>query len=289
MDPTQVSNAVYECCVLDVQAFKPGNVSEMSAGHGMAAADFIRSAKLSAPLLAKPGLGLGERVLQSAQAVMAELGCNTNLGILLLSAPLCQAALTAGPCALRDSLAAVLGNSTQHDADLVFRAIRLMQPAGLGRSEEHDVAQTPTVTLQEAMSYAAHRDRVAYQYANLFEDVFEHGVTRLESYRPIWPGAGEEWRTVDCYLGFLALLPDSHVERKHGRRVAEWLCEQAQRVESRFKACENRHDVISLLQDFDKELKRSGINPGTTADLTVASLLARRLRALVQRTESAPP
>jgi triphosphoribosyl-dephospho-CoA synthase len=243
----------------------------------MVAADFIRSAELSAPLLAKPSVGLGDRVLQSAQAVMTELGSNTNLGILLLAAPLCQAALISRPDDLLASVKAVLEGSTQQDADLVFQAIRLMQPAGLGHSEQHDVAARPTVTLLEAMRYAALRDRIAYQYANQYEDIFGRGVPRLNSYRHHWRGAAEEWRTVDCYLGLLAALPDSHVARKHGSATAEWLRARAQRVESRFKACENRASAMSLLSDFDKELKKSGINPGTTADLTVASLLARRL------------
>jgi len=33
---------------------------------------------------------------------------------------------------------------------------------------------------------------------------------------------------------------------------------------------------------FDAELKRDGINPGTTADLSVASLLALHLQDLLQ-------
>jgi ATP:dephospho-CoA triphosphoribosyl transferase len=35
-----------------------------------------------------------------------------------------------------------------------------------------------------------------------------------------------------------------------------------------------------LLLNFDKELKRVGVNPGTSADLTVASLLAFHLERL---------
>ena len=35
---------------------------------------------------------------------------------------------------------------------------------------------------------------------------------------------------------------------------------------------------IALLMDFDRSLKQRAINPGTSADLTVASLLVQSLR-----------
>jgi len=52
-------------------------------------------------------------------------------------------------------------------------------------------------------------------------------------------------------------------------------------VETGFKACENPANAIALLQDFDNKLKRGGLNPGTSADLTVASLLAFHLDHLL--------
>ena len=51
---------------------------------------------------------------------------------------------------------------------------------------------------------------------------------------------------------------------------------------SALKACENPRTLMAELKAFDHELKTRGVNPGTTADLTVATvavlLLQQRFR-----------
>ncbi len=267
-------------CRLDVEAFKPGNVSLRSPGHGMTAEDFLASAEAIAPILAAPGLAFGHRVFSCIQATRAAVGCNTNLGIVLLSAPLTQAALEAGLVPdWRSRLPVVLRALDLEDAREVFQAIVLAAPAGLGRSARHDVRRAPEVSLAAAMAEAAPRDRIAYQYANDYVDVLSLGLPRLcmHPYRFATPEDRLEWATVACYLAFLARIPDTHIVRKHGRDVALRVCLEAERVETRLKACENSINAIALLQDFDNKLKRGGLNPGTSADLTVASLLAFHL------------
>ena len=260
-------------------AFKPGNVSVHSAGHGMTADDFLRSAELVAPVIARPSLSVGKRILYSVVVTQREVGCNTNLGILLLCAPLVQAALFpfTGE-GLQERLTHVLAALDQEDARLVFQAIRLAAPGGLGESEVHDVASEPTVGLIEAMATAQHRDRIAHQYVRDFEDIFTIGLPCLRSW-----GSHDgdlEAAIVACYLRFLAAFPDSHVQRKFGVEKAEEVRQAAQRVETEYKACENLA-AAALLHDFDKKLKQGGINPGTSADLTVASLLAYHLENLL--------
>jgi triphosphoribosyl-dephospho-CoA synthase len=44
---------------------------------------------------------------------------------------------------------------------------------------------------------------------------------------------------------------------------------------------EKPEDAMPVLRQVDEEFKSSGINPGTTADLTVACLLAVRLERLL--------
>ena len=89
-----------------------------------------------------------------------------------------------------------------------------------------------------------------------------------------------ELATVACYLRFLARFADSHIQRKFGRQRAEDVRREAERVEKRFKACDNPYDTLPLLLHFDKQLNGGGVNPGTSADLTVASLLAFHLERL---------
>ncbi|MGH2822360.1 MAG: triphosphoribosyl-dephospho-CoA synthase, partial [Thermoleophilaceae bacterium] len=75
-----VREAVLASCRLDVLAFKPGNVSLPSPGHGMTATDFLTSTEAVAPILSATGLSLGRRVLMSVEATRRAVGCNTNLG-----------------------------------------------------------------------------------------------------------------------------------------------------------------------------------------------------------------
>ena len=72
------------------------------------------------------------------------MGINTNLGIVLLAAPLAHAALQArSPLSqvqrCEASLAQVLAGLTVADARLAFEAIRQANPGGLGEAARHDV------------------------------------------------------------------------------------------------------------------------------------------------------
>jgi triphosphoribosyl-dephospho-CoA synthase len=254
-------------CRLELRALKPGNVHVHAGGHAMSLADFAASARVSAPPLTVPGATVGARILAAIEATRAAVGQNTNLGIVLLAAPLLAAAEIAPRGALRPTLATVLGALTVADAVAAYSAIRLAAPAGLGRVAEQDAAGAPGVDLRRAMALAAERDRVARQYATGYADVFAVGLTRLEVERR--RGTAPEWAASHVYMDFLAAFPDSHLARKHGAAVAE-----AVRAEAEALAGVPAHERPTALLAFDERLKRRGLNPGTSADLTVASLLA---------------
>jgi triphosphoribosyl-dephospho-CoA synthase len=274
--------AFREACRYDVLAFKPGNVSLSSPGHGMEAADFLRSAAAATPCLMGPAGRVGRDILHAMRATHKAVGCNTNLGILLLAAPL----LTAAPVLfdtprspqdglahrLRASLRGVLAATTQEDSADVFAAIRLANPGGLGSAPDEDVRGTPRLALQEVMRLAAHRDRIAAQYITGYRDVFALGLSCLE--RRTAAGAPLADAVTDCYLAFLSQRIDSHVLRKWGRSMASRVRVEASAVTAALKACENPTRRMALLSTLDRALKRESLNPGTSADLTVASLLA---------------
>ena len=266
---------------MDVVAFKPGNVSLWSAGHGMSADDFLKSAAVAAPLLAHSSRRVGERIENAVTATQKAVHCNTNLGIVLLLAPLANAALKAGRNDLRACLSKVLDTLVIDDAECCYRAIRLARPAGLGEVAEQDVAGPPSVNLREVMRLAARRDSIARQYVSDYDDVYRIGVPCLLHYRAQWRSLA--WACCACYLSFLSAFNDSHVVRKHGSMCAERVRRRAREVAKALKACENPRRLIPILTGFDDELKADGINPGTSADLTVASvsllLLQERLRA----------
>jgi triphosphoribosyl-dephospho-CoA synthase len=164
------------------------------------------------------------------------------------------------------------------DASLAYRAIRLAAPGGLGSSARHDVQEEPTVSLLEAMREAASRDRIARQYVTGFADVFRLGVTRLGSLRARhWP---ESWAVTGTYLRFLASFSDSHILRKFGRAQAKSVQQEARALNRRVRAGESPSSLLGDLLAFDGALKSRNLNPGTSADLTVASHFAATLAGL---------
>ena len=267
-------------CRFDVMALKPGNVSIELPGHDMVAEQFLAAARASGPALisARP---LGSSILAATRAAVDVAGCNTNLGIVLLAAPLIQAALNTTKqkrvLALRDAVGEVLDRTTVDDAIDVYAAILIAEPGGLGRSDAHDVADTPDISLRETMAYAAERDRVARQYATNFVDILTLGVPILRHFVGRWGSLN--WACVAVYLSFLSSFNDTHVERKFGAELAREVSRNAMMLEREFKACENPAQFVTSLKSFDADLKRGGVNPGTSADLTVASLLAFLLQA----------
>jgi triphosphoribosyl-dephospho-CoA synthase len=271
----RVAAAYRDACLAELQALKPGNVHVHAAGHDMTVTDFETSAEVSAATMGQPGLSVGERIYEAVRQTRAVIGCNTNLGILLLCAPLAQAALGARTGDLRQELRQVLDALDVADAELAFRAIRLAQPGGLGASPRHDVAAPATVTLRAAMAEARHRDRIADQYVTAFEDVFTFGLPRLRAGLSRW--AEESWATTGAYMGFLARFPDSHIARKFGATVADDVRRTAAHLDQRLAACADPAVLSADLTAFDTKLKAAGLNPGTSADLTVASLFASRL------------
>lgn len=277
--PRLLEKAYLEACEAELQAFKPGNVSVHSEGHGMSVEDFRLSAKASAPPLCDPKLSLGEKIFQAVKATREAAGCNTNLGIVLLAAPLLQACLVGeADKPLRENLKAVLNGTTREDAVWVYRAIRLAAPGGLGESADQDVHSDPEVTLREAMRIAEGRDRIAWQYTNSYATIFDLAVPRYHNGLLFW--RDEALATVGVFAGLLRANPDSHIERKFGTRFNRFVADKIARVDAALRVPGNAVAILELLREVDVEFKAAGINPGTTADLTVACLLAVRLEKL---------
>jgi triphosphoribosyl-dephospho-CoA synthase len=272
----QIAHAFVMACEDELRAPKPGNVHLFAGGHGMEAQDFIDSARAAAgPLTA--GAGVGERIFGAVEATWARVAQNTNLGIVLLCAPLVEAALAQGALTqaaggLRESVLRVLRELTRDDADLAFRAISRANPGGLGAAPEHDVAGPATATLLDAMRAAAHRDRIAFQYANGFADIFDTGFPTLALARA--KGLERPLATLLLYAKFLSAFPDSHVARKFGAAAAGLVMEEARRFRILLEAAPNQDEAFAAALRWDRSLKARGLNPGTSADLTVATLFA---------------
>jgi triphosphoribosyl-dephospho-CoA synthase len=266
-------------CLLDVAVRKPGNVSFASPGHGMHAQQFIDGARAAAGPLFEAGARIGARIEAAMAASWAAAGCNTNLGIVLLCAPIAaaveSAASLSSPQALRAALAAVLDRLDVDDSRAAYRAIALANPGGLGDEPEHDVRAEPRVGLRAAMALAAHRDLIARQYASGYAELFDRalpllhpGFSLMAAGVDATPDAATAAQVQRLYLGLLGRFPDSHIVRKHGEAVAHIVMSAAHGW-----SASNQPGVDPAFAAWDESLKARRINPGTSADLTVATLL----------------
>lgn len=276
-------DAYLEACETELQAFKPGNVSIYSAAHDMTVQDFRASAQVSAEPLTNPSFTLGEKVYYAVKATRAAVACNTNLGIILLCAPLMQAVQAHSGKRLRQALAEVLAATTARDADWVFKAIVLAAPGGLGQAEDQDVHEKPNVTLAQAMALAAERDRIALQYTNCFKDVFDFTV--LEYNRAFVLSGDSGWAALAVFAQLLARYPDSHVERKYGKQYSAWIADEMALLCKAMETANKPEDILPMLQRIDDVFKAKKINPGTSADITVVTVLVVLLEQLFSQSD----
>jgi len=275
LKPEAIAAAFHEACLAELDALKPGNVHRFADGHSMSVADFEASAAAAAPMIGAADLSVGARIEAAVAATKDAVNQNTNLGIILLSAPLAQAALASGG-SLRDRLDVVLGSLNIEDARAAYRAIRNAAPGGLGQAPAHDVGAEPDVSLLAAMRAAETRDRIAWNYTHGFVDIFELGLKWLDGGLARWSDV--PWVATYVYLGFLAHIPDTLIERKFGADVASEVRDEARPIEAGLSQSTAPEEMAAPLAAFDRSLKERGLNPGTSADLTVATLFAASLR-----------
>ncbi|MCS7046658.1 MAG: triphosphoribosyl-dephospho-CoA synthase [Gemmataceae bacterium] len=255
-------------CIWEVRARKAGNVTPQQGFRDVSIEDFYRSAEAIAPILgqaeARP---VGLTVWQAIVATRRVVATNTNLGIVLLLAPL---AAVPRQQSLRLGVRSVLSGLTVADSRAVFAAIRLAYPGGLAVAPDHDVRQEPTLPLREIMALAQDYDLIAEQYVHGFTTVFDEGVPALlEGLEQL--GFLEE-AIIHCQLRLLARHPDSLIFRKRGASDA---AEASRRARAVLDAGWPRSAAgRKAFAELDSWLRALGNqrNPGTTADLVTASL-----------------
>lgn len=281
---TRLRNAYYEACVLELEALKPGNVHRYADGHDMTVNDFLRSAEASKGPVSDSGLGMGERIFRAVLATRKAVGCNTNLGILLLCAPLIHAVLEKGVRgSLRQRLRQSFHLTDSEDTGWLFRAISLANPGGLGKPLRHDVRGNSNVPLMEVMSYASEWDRIARLYVTGFSDLFDYGKPLFVDLQRRW--GDKPWAASALYMRLLSRYPDTHIGRKYGLAKAREISARATDLADRLADCEHPEQYRGSLLELDSEFKKEGVNPGTTADLTVAVLLLIRLEEMLSEFE----
>jgi triphosphoribosyl-dephospho-CoA synthase len=282
-----IGQRVAKSILAEASSIKAGNVHPHASFPDMQFRDFqIASVAIGQAFdRVIPKGRLGDLVLEATRAMVQSVSVNTSLGTILLLAPLALG--TSSPVGLpgehssrdrrdswpdegfREMVLGIVRQSTPEDSGKIYEAIRLANPGGLGRSQEHDVGSSAPVSIDEAMRYAASWDDVALQYTNGFQQVIQSTHRLLELYRE------HEHRTEaisHLQVEILASRPDSLILRKHGEQVGIEVQQQATRV---LQSGPYGTVAYQTAWDrFDEYLRQQGQrrNPGTTADLIAAAI-----------------
>lgn len=267
-DEMELSRQIHAACIWETCARKPGNVHPLATFTNLHFTDFILSAAAVSPILSKTrSLGIANAILESVRITKNSVGTNSNLGIILLFAPIAFANNTAD---LKNEIQNAIAAINLEETHLVYEAIRLASPGGLGTVPKQDIQQSPQCTLLEAMQLASNHDLIALQYADGYCALFNDAI-------PTFGGALEQLGTMEgaiifTHLYLMAKYPDSLIARKCGLDIAKESSQRASQVLE--KQWPVKEAGWTAFANLDRWLRADGNkrNPGTTADLIAATL-----------------
>lgn len=219
-------------------------------------------------------------------------GGNINLGTVLLLSPLSVSAgisLATGTVnakRLRENLGYVLTNTTSQDAVELYEAIAAIKPGGLGHSPEFDVTDSRStsdilerqITLLDLFKISSDWDDVSREWVTDFEITF--GIGYPAFFDTLKETNDVNIATVHTYLTILSHVQDTLIKRKAGQGPAELVSKKARIILKEGGLLSQ--EGTDLLWKLDDQLnkKKGLLNPGTTADLTAASIMVALLEGL---------
>jgi len=302
MDPSNITKTVANCAsiaaLLEASAYpKPGNVHRLNDMENTRYEHFLAgSVSLGSTMgnLAERSyraedwgtIGLGRCIRDAVDEMFIwQNGGNIHLGVILLFTPLSAAAGATfrdnefDVMRLKEYTQKIISKATHSDSIDIYAAIdRAMSQQNLGSAEDLDVSDQRSIeritreniTPLKIFELCKERDMICHEWVTGFSTVFEKGYPYLR-YK-IKSGTNINDATVDTFLNILAEHPDSLIQRKSGKEAAQQVSNRAREIlQARGTDTE---EGKKMLWNLDNELKKEKgmLNPGTTADLTAASL-----------------
>jgi len=245
--------------MLEVCAYpKPGNVDrchdypDTRLEHFLASTIFARSALEEA----ETGTGrIGEIIKHAVRDTNCHEGGNTHFGAFILLIPLVYGKGISG------ALSAIEKTDVS-DAVAFYKAfamtsVKMKATDELDVNDPHSltVIRERDITLYDIMRHSAENDMVAREWVTGFP-LTRRGADLLKQFGP-----GRQ-AIVNTFLTLLASEPDTFIIKKHGMAAARETMLTAREV----------LDSRSSLETFDARCIERGINPGSIADITIASI-----------------
>jgi triphosphoribosyl-dephospho-CoA synthase len=292
--------------LLEASGFpKPGNVHrnrdyektryEHFLCSGVAIAPAMTTLALNGALLglnrlAEGEVELGKHILKAISDTQRwQHGGNTDLGSVLLLAPLCVAAGAASSSGMmtvggiRKEAERVMRGTTPKDAVNVYEAIRVARPGGLRAVPELDVNSETSgneiiqrgINLFKIFETSASWDGISKELVTGMRVTFEVGYPAFTS--SLQETQDINTATVHAYLTILSKETDTLIARKSGEAAAQGISKRAKEILEAGGLTSNKGK--KMLQSFDDDLakEKGKLNPGTTADLTCSSIMVALL------------
>jgi triphosphoribosyl-dephospho-CoA synthase len=294
VDADYVAKCAQIASVLEVSGHpKPGNVHRTRDFSDMVFEDFLISGVVIGDHIRRAAsrghryqhslhkIGLGELIRESVVETDRWVENNTNLGIVMLLTPLAAAAgMSDDPESVRGNVDRIIRATTPQDAVDLYQAINIAEAGGMGEQNELDVASEDSVqellenevNMFQVLEMSAGWDRLSYELTQSMPVTFETGLPVFRELKAI---ESINQATVQTFLTILSRIPDTLIERKFGEAKAQEVSRSAKGIldEGGILTQEGRYK----LDQFDEELVKKGLNPGTTADLTASSIMAAYL------------
>ncbi len=297
-----VSSCLQLAVLLEVSAYKPGNVSRTANFQSTRYEHFLASAVAVEPSFAYAAergvmvlngkiqpheVGIGTIIKNAVVDVDAwQHGGNTILGTILLLSPIAVAAGTTLAEKAKLSISKLRGNmklfvqsTTPLDAVAVYDAINKANPGGLvGKAPTLDMndPNSKKTILQKGMNLcdifkiSAPYDAISKEWVENYTVTFETGLPYFS--QQLEEEGSLNTAIVNTFLKILSTVPDTLISRKASLDKAVEISERAR-------------EVLNLgglttplgkkeLSDFDNELRgtTNRYNPGATADIMAAIL-----------------
>ena len=296
-----VSGCLQLALLFEFSAYpKPGNVHRTADFGGTRYEHFLASTVAVAPSLrtaAEQGVRVSTQKLSLNRVEVGRIirdavndvaswqhGGNTLLGSIILLTPIAvSAGLTLGQGKssinrFRRNLRSIVESTTPEDAAILYDAINIAKPGGLGKAPELDVTDAVSrqaildkgISLYDIFKISAPWDSISSEWVNNYHITFDIGYPFL--IRQLKVTRDTNTATVNTFLKILSEVPDTLVARKAGLDKAKEVSIEAQRVLEigGLATLEGKKS----LQQFDQKLRDPAhrLNPGATADLTSAAL-----------------
>ena len=289
MEPSDIAKIAQIASALEVSGYpKPGNVHRTRDYDDMVFEDFVISGIVIGDTIREAcsdvdveNPKLGKYILEAVAETDRWIKNNTNLGIVMMTMPIAMAAAISDDFnEIRPNVVKLMANTSVDDACDLYDAINIADAGGMGDQDEYDVAsdnakqelRENNQTMYDVLKISAPWDMLAREMTSDMPAVFEIGYPTYHELRK------DNSLNHACLLTFFTILsqvPDTLISRKYGSDEALKISMMTRDLLN----LKDESDFMEKVNEFDDFLYENHYNPGTTADLTAASIFVSYLKS----------